>query len=264
MTEFNAITLEDYASKAWRTTTNYSFAGNENVIPLAGSEIAKTAITMPTGFIRQGNEYKLIAITSLQPNTNLYVAPNGKWLGSYIPAAIRAYPFKMLKDTNSENSVLCIANASGLVYDSKDDGHAFFDESGAPSQETKEVLKFLSDIEANYIATQKSVNLLVEHSLLKPWELSLIQGENKVQVNGLFNIDEVELNNLSDEKFLALRKESSLAIAYAQLLSMNQLSILENLDQLQGQLQEQVQPFKKSADGVNEFSLSEDSGSIRF
>ena len=70
----------------WKNVTDYAFGAADTVIPLVGAELSKTISTMPTGFIKQEAGYELVAINSLQPGMNLYVAPDGKWLGTYIPS----------------------------------------------------------------------------------------------------------------------------------------------------------------------------------
>ena len=94
MTEHAAITPESHAKKVWKNVTDYAFAAGETVIPLVGAELSKVVPVMPIGFVKQETGYQLVAITSLQPGQNLYVAPDGKWLGTYIPSALRGYPFR--------------------------------------------------------------------------------------------------------------------------------------------------------------------------
>jgi hypothetical protein len=262
MAEFTAVTPKTHAKKVWKHVTNYTFAAADNVIPLVGAELSKVVPVMPIGFVKQEAGYQLVAIASLQPGKNLYVAPDGKWLGTYIPSAIRAYPFRLLKPENAEKSVLCINEGSGLVVESTEDGNAFFDEQNQPAQGIKDILNFLSEVEANLVVTQSAVNALDEAGLIAPWAINLKQGEEVVPVKGLFRVDEAALNNLADEDFLTLRKAGGFAIAYAQLLSMNQLSVLERLDQLHSEIVAQ-QAANSGLANVG-FSLSEDEGSLKF
>jgi hypothetical protein len=82
MTELTAITPERHAKKVWKHVTDYAFVAEDAGIPLVGAELSKAALAMPTGFIKLDAGYQLVAITSLQPGTNLYVAPGGTWLGA--------------------------------------------------------------------------------------------------------------------------------------------------------------------------------------
>jgi hypothetical protein len=263
MTEFAAVTPESHAKKVWKHVTNYTFAAADTVIPLVGDEINKVLPVMPVGFVEQEAGYQLVAIASLQPGQNLYVAPDGKWLGTYIPSALRAYPFRLLKPENAEKSVLCINEGSGLVVESTEDGNAFFDEQNQPAQGIKDMLSFLSAVEASLDVTQRAVNALADAGLITPWEINLKKGEEVVPVSGLFRVDEVALNKLDDEDFLTLRKASGLAIAYAQLFSLNQIAILERLDQFHGEIVAQEAANSESA-SLEGFSLAEDEGSLNF
>ena len=173
---------------------------------------------MPAGFIKLDAGYQLVAITSLQPGINLYVAPDGKWLGAYIPAALRAYPFQLAQQEGAGEFMLCIDEASGLVVEITEDGNAFFDDQDQPTQEVKDIVDFLAAFEASRTVTQGAVNALADAGLITPWEINLKQGEKVVPVEGLFSVDEAALNKLDDEDFLAVRKAGGLGVAYAQLL----------------------------------------------
>ena len=263
MTEFTAITPEDHADKVWKNVPGYAFAAEDTIIPLVGHELRKAAPAMPIGFIEQEAGYQLVAITSLQSGQNLYVAPHGKWLGAYIPAALRAYPFRLLQPESSEKSILCISEASGLVVENTEDGNAFFDDENQPAQGIKDILNLLSEVEANLAVTQVAVNSLAEAGVITPWALNLKEGEEVVPVTGLFRIDEAALNKLDDEDHLTLRKAGGLAVAYAQLISMSQLALMEFLGQFRGQILAQ-QTAESEAVNLTGFSLSEDEGSLMF
>jgi hypothetical protein len=247
----------------WKQVTNYTFAASDTVIALVGSEISKVVPVMPIAFVKQEARYQLVAITSLQPGKNLYVAPDGQWVGTYIPSALRAYPFRLLKPENAEKSILCINEASGLVVESTEEGNDFFDDENQPVQGIKDMVNLLSQLEASMVVTERAVNALADAYLIAPWEINLKQGEEVVPVEGLFRVDEAALNKLDDEDFLAVRKAGGLPIAYGQLFSMNQLAVLERLGALQGQiLEQQVAPSE--AANLTGFSLSEDEGSLIF
>jgi hypothetical protein len=263
MTEFTAISPEHHAKKVWKYVTDYAFVAEQTVIPLVGVELSKVVPAMPIGFIKQEGGYQLVAITSLQPGTNLYVAPDGKWLVPYIPAALRGYPFKLVQQEGAGEFILCINEASGLVVENTEDGNAFFDDQDQPTQGIKDILNFLTEIKASHDVTEGAVNALADAGLIMPWKINLKQGEEVVPVEGLFSIDEAALNKLDDEDFLTLRKAGGLAVAYAQLLSMNQLVVLERLGELQGQILEQ-QTAQSEAANLTGFSLGEDEGSLNF
>ena len=263
MAELAAVTPESHAKKVWKRVTNYKFAASDTVIPLISSEISKVVPLMPIGFVKQETGYQLVAITSLQSGKNLYVAPDGEWLVNYIPAALRAYPFRLLKPEDAEKSILCINEAIGLVVENTEEGNDFFDDENQPVQGIKDMVTFLSHVEANLLVTEEAVNALVDADLIAPWDINLKQDEEVVPVEGLFRVDEAAFNKLDDEDFLTLRKAGGLTIAYGQLFSMNQLAVLERLGELQGEIVAK-QAVNSEADNLTGFFLSEDEGSLIF
>ena len=263
MTEFTAIAPESHAKKVWKNVPDYAFAAADTVIPLTGAELSKAISAMPTGFIKQEVGYQLVGITSLQAGMNMYVAPDGKWLAEYIPAVLRAYPFRLAEHESPDKSILCINEASGRVVESTEDGNAFFDDQNQPTQGIKDILNLLSEVEANLAVTQRAVNALDDAGLITPWALQIQQGEEVVPVTGLFNVDEAALNKLDDDDFPALRKANGLAVAYAQLLSVNQLTVLEGLGELRGQILAR-QAANSEATNLTGFSLIEENSSLVF
>lgn len=233
------ITRERFASKAWWRHTSFVFASRSHIIPVVVSELSSLVPSMPLGFVKTGESFQLVAITSLQPGTNLFVASDGNWVGDYIPAVVRAYPFRLVKPQGSEDSVLGFDETSDLLVDAGQ-GEPFFDEDG-PSPALKAILSFLSETEASRVQTQRLVDVLQKADLIRPWPLGLQQGGQTVPVQGLYRIDEDVLNALPDEVFHPLRDAGALPLAYAQLFSTNQFGMLPKAVEVQTRMREQLQ-----------------------
>ena len=255
MTVFVPIASKTHANKVWKKVTNFAFAAEDILIPLVAAEINKVAATMPVAFVKGEVGFQLAAVASLDGLKSQYVAPDGRWLGSYIPAALRAYPFRILKPENSDQPVLCINEASGLVGENTEEGSPFFDDENQPTQEMIDKFEFLSKVDMHLTLTEGLVKTLGDVGLLTPWELSLEQGEEVATVRGLFRVDQEAFDKLNDEDFLTLRKSGGLAIPYGQIYSMDQLAILKRLHQHHAD---------SAAGNLESFSLAEDEGSLVF
>ncbi|MGD1213214.1 MAG: SapC family protein [Candidatus Acidiferrales bacterium] len=70
----------------------------------------------------------------------MFVGPDGRWLGSYVPAWYRGYPFRLLQQEGADEMVLCIDESGKLIVDSKDPGEEFFAADGSPSPAVKPIL----------------------------------------------------------------------------------------------------------------------------
>jgi len=223
----NPVTREAYGARSWRRFSDYRFAATATVIRLAGTEISHAALAMPLAFAPVDGKPALVAILGFRQGQNLFVGPDGRWLGRYVPAAFRSWPFRLLKGSDGR-ATLGFDEASGLLAAPRE-GEAFFEENGEPSEALKQTLDFLANVSRSQDAADAASALLTQHGLLRPWPLKVKDGDQERPVNGLQCVDEAALGALSGEALLALSKGGALALAYAQLLSMANISILGQL-----------------------------------
>ncbi|MGO9698336.1 MAG: SapC family protein [Xanthobacteraceae bacterium] len=236
MPQFTAISRDSHAGKKWQRFKSYGFASTSALAPIVGVEMARAALAMPLAFFQDRDRFVLVAVLSLVPNRNMLVAPDGRWLGAYVPAFLRSYPFALVPKQGTDQLVLCIDTDSGLVVDGSADGEHFIGPDGNISPALKKVLDFLNELERSRRTTDVAVAALAAAGVIQPWPIKLKAEQAERAITGLSRIDEVALNGLTDDGFLKLRKASALPIASAQLLSMGQLGIFEHLARLQAQL----------------------------
>jgi hypothetical protein len=263
-----AVTRDGHASKRWQRPSGYSFASAEAVVPLAAVELASAVHSMPLAFAKEADRFLLVAVLALTPGTNLYVGPNGQWLGAYVPATLRGYPFRMVRTEGSDQLVLAVDESSGLIVDDGASGEPFFEAEGNPSPSVTAIVNFLSQTEASRKQTDHSVAALAEAGVIEPWPIKINAGEGEHDVQGLHRVDEAALNALSDEAFGKLRRAGALSIAYGQLFSMTNINMFPQLARMQAQLAPKpVTPetVLKSFDSVDPFfGLSAHDNLIKF
>lgn len=122
MVNFVPVERERHAGKGWRPPTDYAFAATSSAIPLLIVECAKAAVVMPIAFIEKSGRYQPVAVMSPVQGRNLFIGPGGQWLGGYMPALLRGYPFSLLRAEGGEKTILCIDEDSGLIVDADEDG----------------------------------------------------------------------------------------------------------------------------------------------
>ena len=146
-----------------------------------------------------------------------------------------------LRQEESDETILCVDEDSGLIVDEGEENvEKFFEADGSPSAISYTLKNVLRRIERDQIETDLAVSALAEAGVIKPWPLTAAAGNQQVRVNGLHQIDELALNALSDATFIKLRKASSLVIAHGQLLSVGQVSVLSRLSALHGRMEQPV------------------------
>jgi hypothetical protein len=62
---------------------NYQFAAKEALASIVLAEVIHVGSWMPVVFIEEAGRYVLMAMMSSMPGHNLFVGPDGEWLGGY-------------------------------------------------------------------------------------------------------------------------------------------------------------------------------------
>lgn len=227
MPQITALTPEHHGHKRWQRYTSYTFARERAVTPLVGAELARAALALPIVFLQQDETWFPAALLGLAPDTNLLVAPDGRWRGNYVPASLRGHPFQLAR-SQDDQWVLCIDESSELITDGPE-GEAFFGPDDKPSAAVSEILDFLGNVARSRELTEKACAALARHGCLQPCPITVKTDSGEKQLSGLHQLDEDALNQLDDVAFLELRQLGALPIAYFQAQSLQHLPSLTKL-----------------------------------
>jgi hypothetical protein len=229
--EIQQVTLERHKSKRWRGPPSYAFASSTAVLPIFGSEAAAAAMSLPLAFVQSEEAFVLAAVLGLEPGANLFVSPDGRWLCNYLPVALRAYPFMLLPMTDGVYT-LCVDESGGMVTEGGE-GKPFFEEDGQElSSVLKKVMEVLSRAENARASSLPACAAIHQHGLLRPWAVTAQTEQGTRSIDGLFFVDEEALGALPDNEFLEVRRTGGLALAYTQLLSMQNMASLVHQAQI--------------------------------
>jgi hypothetical protein len=258
MANYQVVSHADHAHMRWSKFTDYTHAGSEAIAPLVFQEFPAAARYLPLGFMEADGNYVPVAIQGLQPGRNLLVAADGRWLGGYVPAKYRSFPFTLANSEDGQQ-VLCVDAESGLLT-STSEGEALFDEDGQPSMATQKILAFLSAIAANRQTTESVCAVLRKHDVIQPWPIKIATKSGHLDVGGLFRIDENTFNTLPIDALDEIRKVGALPVVYLQLMSMQNLSLLGRLADMHASNESKLQSLPDTLD----LEYLNDSGNISF
>jgi hypothetical protein len=219
------ISSERPAHKTLLPLSSFSFAKKQNLIPIVASEFAQIAREFPIVFVENKETLGVFALCGLKNEVNLFIDKDERWSAEYIPATLRRYPFIFAKGKDEKEYVLCIDESSGLLAEKG--GTPLFNEAGEKEPALDKALKFVSAYQQAALQSENLCAFVKKHNLLKPLNIELKgQDDKSVKIGGLLTVDEKKLNELADDVFLQLRKTGGVALIYAQLLSLGNLSAL--------------------------------------
>lgn len=205
----------------------YRFCSKIKAIPLTLGELSFAMKSYPIAFVSAEQPIP-IAILGAIDDVNLFVDDQGNWESTaYIPAYIRRYPFAMAGETGGERfAVVLDTGFEGVVQGG--DIPLFVD--GEPSDQTKRAIEFCQQYEADKVNTERAMATLAEFDIVVGQTVQYTPTGQTEQVPfaQFFAIDETKLQEMSDEKFLELRKTGLLPVVYAHLLSVSNWRALMN------------------------------------
>lgn len=252
-----AISQSEFGHKRFKRYDSYAFAAKDALAPLVLKEIVRAVMVMPVGFAKVKDAFVPVAVLGLGDGMNLFVAPDGRWIGRYVPASYRSYPF-VLANSTEDKQILCFDDASGLLSESE--GEPFFAEDGKPTKGINDILNFLTQLSSNRLVTERVCALLQEHNLIEPWPIKLKGKEDEPErdLEGLFRVNETAFNQLGEKPLHALLQGGALALIYCQLLSMQHLPVLGELLKAREAAEQQAALPKNEAGELDLTFLADD------
>ncbi len=206
-----------------RSGAEFHLVEKEHIIPLVVHEFVPASTDMPIVFVKNTDtgEFQAVAMLGVKPGENLYVE-DGKWLGMYVPAILSQAPFRLVPNQhNRDQLMLAINEESSLV--SKEEGELLFNDKGELTDYLNRRKKGIETYFEHTQITQAFLKLMAELELFVERTLNIDMNDQKINLSGLYFIDEEKLGALPDEKFLDLKKRGFLPVIYAHLISLNQM-----------------------------------------
>jgi hypothetical protein len=221
------LSREAHAGMRLRPLSSFAFAREMPVVRILAGEVAQVAPNFAIVFLKENDAFVPFALMGLAQGQNLFVSDEGRWLGLYVPAILRRYPFMFARAGEGTESQPVLMVEQEML--SPDEGELLFgDQGGEPSGPVARAIQFLTEVEVRAAQTTTLVKSMADLDLLDPLPLQVVEegGEPK-SLGGLFSINEAKLAALADDAFLALRRSGALTFAYAQMFSLGQLARLQ-------------------------------------
>lgn len=204
---------------------DYGFAREVNSVPIAAAEFALCAAEYPIVFAGEASAPVPSVILGLDGSKNAFVGADGKWLGTYLPAYIRRYPFVLSHQDDAGTQTLHVdEGCAGL--NSKGKGEALFD-GDKPSEYLQNVLKFQQDYHTQHQRTQAYAKRLADLELLKPMQANYTTPEGeKRTLQGFFTVDREKLKALDEAAVMEMFRTDELECTYLHLQSARNFATL--------------------------------------
>ncbi|MCW8125592.1 SapC family protein [Microbulbifer halophilus] len=211
-----------------RELGTFEHVKSAHMVPVTAHEFSRLGAEYPIVFVKNSetDQFQSVALLGLKVGENLFV-DGDKWKGVFVPGSIRNHPFVLAPaGENKEQMVVGLIENSPVL--GEEEGNALFSDG-----EETDYLKAKKENLVGYLESEQMtkafISVLAEKDLLASQNVSVTAGGEKINLGGVYIVDEKKLGELSEEDFADFRKRGFLPPLYAQLTSMHQFSRLARM-----------------------------------
>lgn len=214
------VSSERHLDTCVKSGSDYGFARNVNSVPLVAAEFAEAGAEFPIVFAGEGDNIVPTVILGAMGSNNAYIDAEGHWSAKYVPLFIRRYPF-VFSHQNAEGQLVLHIDDDFHGVNREGRGERLFDSSGAQTQYTKNVLRFLEDYQMKFNRSQQYCKRLVENDLLRPMEAQFtLPNGDKRKLTGFRTVDREKLKALGTEVLATMMRTDELECTFLHLASL--------------------------------------------
>lgn len=202
----------------------YAFSAGLNAVPLMAVEFMRASAEYAIVFTAEGDEVMPAVVLGIRGEENLYLTPEGRWRGNYIPAFIRRYPFVFSAGADGKTLNLCIDETHpGVNRDGR--GSALFSPEGKPTSYVEKVLEFLKEFQLNFERTRLLGRRLKALDLLEPTQANVSTPDgSRLTLSGFLVVGRDRLRGLPGDVLQELARSDALELLYLHLASLRNLN----------------------------------------
>ena len=214
------VSAEQHRNWAVKPNVDYSFARQVNSVPATAVEFPRAALEYVLVFAGNGQNVMPAAILGIQDKQNIHIEKSGKWLGRYIPAFVRRYPF-VFSSTDDKNFTLCV-DGSFSGWSKQGKGQRLFDDKGERTEFLEGILKFLQQYQVEFRRTRAFCQKLKSLDLLEPIHAQFTTPDGQRRsLRGFMAVNRDKLKKLPAGKLAKLASTGELELIYLHLQSLN-------------------------------------------
>ena len=206
----------------------YGFTTDTNSIYVAGTEFPMTSREYPIVFAMDSAKNLVpVALLGLRQNQNLMIADDGSWLGSYVPAYIRRYPFILANADEQTNTFAVCIDESYSGFNTAGEGDRLIAEDGQHGEILANSVKFLEEFHKHSEVTTQFCRAIAEAGLVESMQANFsMKSGSSFSLAGLHCVSRNKIKALSAEQLKLFVDRDYLDLLYLHIYS------LSNMDKL--------------------------------
>lgn len=207
----------------------FTFAQHSHLIPALAEEIGAACRHLPVVFLPESLGPVPVFLVGAAPGRCDLIDDAGTWIGRYLPAYLRRFPF-IMGEAEGRDPLVCIDIETDLLCrdpaDQSSDATVarlpLFTEDGQETLLLQERIRLVADYADAARRSAAFGRVLQDLKLLRALTIQLQHPLTREShtLHGALGVDEAALAALPEDAFARLRHEGWLAMIYAHLISL--------------------------------------------
>ncbi len=215
------LDVDIHKNLLFEPSVNLNFAADVPTAPLAASELTQAMRHFPIVFSTD-DPMVPVALMSLKQDTNAFVDSAGTWLGEYLPAHIRRYPFILGHMDDPETFTIMFDTDAPEINTMT--GSPLYEENGEMAPALKQVVEFLQAFQNELTTTEQLIKPLIEKDVLTMQTISVNRPDGSAwKFEGVRAVDGDRIKALDDATVAEWVRTGLMAIVYAHLHSLENI-----------------------------------------
>ncbi|RST85341.1 SapC family protein [Aquibium carbonis] len=202
----------------------FPFARGANLIPAVIDEFGAAMAHLPIAFLPGAKQPAAVFLIGLEPGSNLFLESDDSWVGRYVPAYLRRYPF-IVGDVPGGEALLCLDEGDEGI--STSEGERLFNDAGEAEPAVIQARDLCANYKRSADRTDEFCATLQKLGLFESVTLNAqTPDRGNTVVHGLFTVDEAAFDRLAPEDVTMLHEKRFLKPIVQHMASMGAVTKL--------------------------------------
>ncbi|MGV6875749.1 SapC family protein [Pseudochelatococcus sp. B33] len=112
---YEPVSFPAHAGVRWSPPTVFEFARDLRFVPVTLLELRRAAHCFPLCLRRIGESVDVVAVLADYEGRNIHLNGLGTWTTEYVPFALRAYPFSLVRNARDQTPRLAVTRDEDVV-----------------------------------------------------------------------------------------------------------------------------------------------------
>lgn len=218
------LDVDIHKNLRFEPSVSLKFAATTPSAPVVASEMSQAMRQFPIVFPEDGPLLPFVFM-SLKQDENAFIDADGAWLGDYLPAHIRRFPFILGHTDDPDKFTIMFDDDASEI--SEVSGNRLYDDEGGMAPALTETVEFLQAFQSEIQATEMLLKPLIEKDVMTQQNISVNRPDGSTWTfDNVRAVDMDRVRALDDATIAEWARSGLMDVIYAHVHSLENVRYL--------------------------------------